>query len=192
MRTALQKALSDAVPNLKTDPNAANKPIDAAGDSRMQVKAVARSFNPDPDGQVDQMAFKILEDPIIQVDRFLKGMGKDELNAKGAGFCNQKFAGLRGKFPFNPAAKVDATLDDVVKVFHPGDGAIWAFIDNDLKKYVKKDGGKWVGVNADNIQINPAFLAVRVDSSLYATLPYGLGENRNGDLLVLGPFPDMN
>jgi hypothetical protein len=41
-------------------------------------------------------------------------------------------------------------------------------------------------------QVNPAFLAVRVDSSLYATLPYGLGENRNGDLLVLGPFPDMN
>jgi hypothetical protein len=41
-------------------------------------------------------------------------------------------------------------------------------------------------------QVNPAFLAVRVDSSLYATLPYGLGENRNGDLLVLGPFPDTN
>lgn len=154
----LQKALADAVPNLKTDPNAANKPIDAAGDSRMQVKAVARSFNPDPEGQVDQVSFRILEDPIVQVDRFLKGMGKDELNAKGAGFCNQRFAGLRGKFPFNPAAKTDATLDDVVKVFRPADGAIWTFLDADLKKYMKKDGGRWVGVGEGNIQINPAFV----------------------------------
>jgi type VI secretion system protein ImpL len=184
----LQKALSDAVPNLKTDPNAANKPIDAAGDSRMQVKAVARSFNPDPDGQVDQMAFKILEDPIIQVDRFLKGMGKDELNAKGAGFCNQKFAGLRGKFPFNPAAKVDATLDDVVKVFHPGDGAIWAFIDNDLKKYVKKDGGKWVGVNADNIQINPAFLAFANQAQRFSDMVFPGGSQQPKMVYTLTPL----
>lgn len=155
----LQKALADAVPNLKTDPNAANKPLDAASDSHMQVKTVARGFNPDPEGRVDQMAIKILEDPIIQVDRFLKGMGKDELNAKGAGFCNQRFAGLRMKFPFNPASKNDATLDDVVKVFRPADGAMWAFLDADLKKYMKNDGGRWVGVNEGNIQINPAFVA---------------------------------
>jgi type VI protein secretion system component VasK len=31
-------------------------------------------------------------------------------------------------------------------------------VEGDLKKYMKKDGGKWVGVSADNIQINPAFL----------------------------------
>lgn len=184
----LQKALADAVPNLKTDPNAANKPIDAAGDSRMQVKAVARSFNPDPEGQVDQMAFKILEDPIIQVDRFLKGMGKDELNAKGAGFCNQKFAGLRGKFPFNPAAKVDATLDDVVKVFHPGDGAMWAFLENDLKKYVKKDGGKWVGVNADNIQINPAFIAFANQAQRFSDMVFPGGAQQPKMVYTLTPL----
>ena len=121
----LQKALSDAIPALKSDPNAANKPIDAAGESRMQLKAVSRGFNPDPEGQVDQIAFKILEDPIIQVERFIRGMGKDELNAKGAGFCNQKFAGLRTKFPFNPAAKPEASLDDVTKVFGPS-GSMWS------------------------------------------------------------------
>jgi type VI protein secretion system component VasK len=132
--------------------------MDAATDSHMQVKAVARSFNPDPEGQVDQMSFRLLEDPIVQVDRFLKGMGKDELNAKGAGFCNQRFAGLRTKFPFNPASKTDATLDDVIKVFRPADGAMWTFLEQDLKKYMKKDGGKWVGVNEGNITINPAFV----------------------------------
>ena len=39
---------------------------------------------------------------------------------------------------------------------------------------------------------NPAFLAVRVDTSIFGSLPYGVGENTNGDLLVLGPFYDNN
>jgi type VI secretion system protein ImpL len=155
----LQKALADAVPNLKTDPNAANKPIDAAGDAHMQVKTVARGFNPDPEGRMDQTVIRLLEEPIVQVDRFLKGMGKDELNAKGAGFCNQKFAGLRTKFPFNPGSKTDATIDDVIKVFHPSEGAMWQFLEADLKKYMKKEGGKWNGVSEGNIQINPNYVA---------------------------------
>jgi len=184
----LQKALADAVPNLKTDPNAANKPIDAAGDSHMQVKAVARSFNPDPEGQVDKMSFNILEDPIVQVDRFLRGMGKDELNAKGAGFCNQKFAGLRGKFPFTPAAKVDATLDDVVKVFRPADGAIWAFLEADLKKYMKKEGGKWVGVNADNIQVNPAYIAFVNQAQRFSDMVFPSGTQQPRMAYTLTPL----
>lgn len=184
----LQKALADAVPALKTDPNAANKPIDAASDSRMQVRAVARSFNPDPEGQVDQLSFKILEDPIVQVDRFLKGMGKDELNAKGAGLCNQKFAGLRGKFPFNPGAKVDATLDDVVKVFHPTEGAVWQFLDNDLKKYMKKEGGHWNAVAADNIQINPAFVGFVNQAQKFSDMVFPGGASQPKMTYTLTPI----
>ena len=183
----LQKALADAVPNLKTDPNAANKPIDAAGDSRMQVKAVARSFNPDPEGRVDQMTYNILEDPIVQVDRFLKGMGKDELNAKGAGLCNQRFAGLRGKFPFNPAAVPEATLDDVIRVFRPGDGSIWTFVEGDLKKYMKKDGGRWTGVSEGNIQINPAFVSFVNQSQLFADMVFPGGAQQPKMTYTLTP-----
>ena len=184
----LQKALADAVPNLKTDLNAANKPLDAAGDSRMQLKAVARSFNPDPEGKVDQTSFRILEDPIIQVDRFLRGMGKDELNAKGAGFCNQRFAGLRGKFPFSPAAKVDASLDDVSKVFRPVDGAIWAFLEADLKKYMKKEGGKWVPVSADNIQINPAYVNFVNQSQRFSDMVFPGGSQQPKMVYTLTPL----
>jgi hypothetical protein len=39
---------------------------------------------------------------------------------------------------------------------------------------------------------NPAFVAVRVDLSVFGSLPYGIGENLNGDLLPLGPFHDTN
>ncbi len=44
---------------------------------------------------------------------------------------------------------------------------------------------------------DPAFLAVHVDRSDYtdvagASLPYGLGEQTNGDLIQHGPFPDAN
>ncbi|MBL8863497.1 MAG: hypothetical protein JNK02_16020 [Planctomycetes bacterium] len=39
---------------------------------------------------------------------------------------------------------------------------------------------------------NPAMLAVRVDLTAFGSLPYGIGTNTNGDLLVLGPFYDNN
>ena len=44
---------------------------------------------------------------------------------------------------------------------------------------------------------NPAFLAVRIEknangSIVGASLPYGLGEQANGDLIQHGPFPDAN
>jgi hypothetical protein len=44
---------------------------------------------------------------------------------------------------------------------------------------------------------NPAFLACRVDrlllgTSAVASLPYGEGQQANGDLVKHGPFPDLN
>jgi hypothetical protein len=39
---------------------------------------------------------------------------------------------------------------------------------------------------------NPAFQAAIVNFGTYAALPYGIGENPNGDLLPIGPFYDNN
>jgi len=39
---------------------------------------------------------------------------------------------------------------------------------------------------------NPAFQAAIVNVGTYASLPYGIGENPNGDLLPIGPFYDNN
>ncbi|MBL8857705.1 MAG: hypothetical protein JNL28_04250, partial [Planctomycetes bacterium] len=44
---------------------------------------------------------------------------------------------------------------------------------------------------------NPAFLAVRIERNnasnvAMASLPYGIGEQANGDLVQHGPFPDAN
>jgi hypothetical protein len=72
----------------------------------------------------------------------LKGVGADELNAKGAGMC-RGFNALANKFPFNPAAKTDATLDDVNRVFRPADGLLPAFYKENLQKYLKKEGDEY-------------------------------------------------
>jgi type VI secretion system protein ImpL len=183
----LQKALVDAIPNLKSDPNAANKPIDTAGQAHDKVRTMARAFNPDPDGKVDEMSKNILEDPIVQVDKFIRGMGKDELNAKGAGFCNQRFAGLRGKFPFSQSAKPEATLDDVVKVFRPSDGALWLFLENDLKKYMKKDGNRWVGIDEPNIKINPNYVAFVNQAALFSDTLFPNGQQQPRMVYTLTP-----
>jgi hypothetical protein len=39
---------------------------------------------------------------------------------------------------------------------------------------------------------DPAFLAVRVDDGSFGSLPYGVGEQSNGDLLPHGPFGDLS
>ncbi len=70
--------------------------------------------------------------------------------------------------------------------------------DNDLETGVANSETGWirmVGATAFSTaqqRSNPAFLAVRIDITTFASLPYGIGTNLNGDLLVIGPFHDTN
>jgi type VI secretion system protein ImpL len=70
---------------------------------------------------------ELLQDPIRPAEVDLKG----PLNAAGRQFCA---ASAFGKFPFNPASSVDATLPEVNAIFRPKDGALWQFYENTLKQ----------------------------------------------------------
>jgi type VI secretion system protein ImpL len=169
--TKLQKGVADAAA-AKADVNVANQTVTMASDARMTVKSVARRFNPDPSAQVDQISAKLLEDPITQVEKMLKGVGADELNAKGAGMC-RGFNALANKFPFNPTSKVDATIDDVNKVFRPSDGLLPAFYKENLQKYLKKEGDEYKPTGEPGpIQMNPAFVRFFGEAMRFGDMMY--------------------
>ncbi len=156
----------------KTDVNIAAKTVTMAGESHMLVKSIARRFNPDPAAKMDDLSAKLLDDPILQVERMLKGVGADELNSKGGGMC-KSYNAVFSKFPFNPASKVDATLDDVNKIFRPTDGLLPTFYKENLQKYLKKDGGEYKPTGEPGpIQMNANFVRFFNETMRFSDMLY--------------------
>lgn len=152
--------------------NIAAKTVTMAGESHMLVKSIARRFNPDPAAKMDDLSAKLLDDPILQVERMLKGVGADELNSKGGGMC-KSYNAVFSKFPFNPASKVDATLDDVNKIFRPSDGLLPTFYKENLQKYLKKDGGEYKPTGEPGpIQMNANFVRFFNETMRFSDMLY--------------------
>ena len=170
--TNLQVAVEQAVPK-KDDPAAAQNTLSVAGNAKLSVKSLASTFMIDQDGQLQQVSQKLLEDPITHIEAMLKGAGGKDLNAAGAGMC-RSFAAVKNKFPFNQKSSMDATLDDVGKVFRPKDGALWTLYESGLKKYIKKEGNQWVAQPDPSgaVVINPAFLRFFNDAARFSDAVY--------------------
>jgi type VI secretion system protein ImpL len=170
--SGLQVAVEQAA-GKKDDPSAIQATLSSANSARQSVKMLANTFLIDQEGRLQQVSQKLLEDPITQVEALVKGAGRDELNSKGAGMC-RTFAAVKNKFPFSQKSTLDATLDDVAKVFRPKDGALWVLYESGLKKFVRKEGSQYVAQPDPSgaIVINPAFLrffndAVRFSEAVY-------------------------
>lgn len=139
------------------DQVAAGQTVAKANEARSVTRQLSFSFRPDPEGQVDGRVKTLLEDPITQVEALLKGMGPAELRAKGQGLCNQ-FRDLMSRYPFNPKATVQATIDDFNGVFRPGDGALGKFYSESLQNLIVKEGQQYVAKSGGPMTVSLAFL----------------------------------
>lgn len=171
----LQQGVTEAAAQ-KGNVDVANATVTIASSARVSAKGVASRFNPDPSGGVDAISARLLEDPITQVERFLRGAGKDELNSKGAGMC-RALSPIFAKFPFNPAAKAEVTLDELAKLIRPTDSELVNFYNENLRKYVKKENGMYVLASEapGPIQINPQFLKFFNDAMRFGDMLYPQG-----------------
>jgi type VI protein secretion system component VasK len=116
---------------------------------------------------------KLMEDPISNVESFLRGLGPAELNGAGAGFCKQ-FNELIAKFPFNPAGKAQATLADFNAIFAPQTGALWVFHDTKLKALLANQGGEYRAVPTPQMALTPSFVAAFNRMAAVTATAYGL------------------
>jgi len=142
-----------------------------ATNAKVVTRQVAQNFRIDAEGQVHAVTQKLMEDPILYAEALVRAMGPAELNAKGAGLCNQ-FRDLFSKYPFQAGAARQATLQEVNAFFQPGQGTLWTFYDSSLRNLLVKQGAQYAPNPAGGITLNPAFVsffarAAAVSETLY-------------------------
>lgn len=163
----------DAVANSPAGNDAAaNQALSDAREARNATNQLAaQNFNPDP----EMLVQNLLLAPIMDVEAKLRGLGPGELNAGGKALCGQ-FGKVLSKYPFNPASKLDATVDEVNAILKKPDGAIWKFYDDNLKKFLTKQGNQYVPVQGANITLNPRFVEFFTQAAAFSEFLYGGGD----------------
>jgi type VI secretion system protein ImpL len=160
------------------DPNLANQTMQQAVAAKISTRQVANTFRVDPEANLHQTTQKLMEDPITWAEALLRGAGPAELNGKAKALC----AGFTfvNKFPFNPVAQAEATLQEVAQIFKPKEGALWVFYDGSLRNVLPKQGTEYVAAPAGGMSLNPQFVhffnqAAKFSEALY---PGGIAEPR--------------
>ncbi|HLJ17609.1 MAG TPA: ImcF-related family protein [Bryobacteraceae bacterium] len=154
----LQQTIDQAatMPN-GPDPNAEKATRDDASSAKLVTKQLSNTFPIDRDGHVESVAENLLLQPITNAEALTRGMGAGDLNAKGAGFCSA-FNGMTRKFPFNAAARDEATLQELNDLLKPKDGKLWVFYDGALKNSLTCQGSQCQPNPSSPVALNPAFV----------------------------------
>lgn len=135
----------------------------------------------------------LLKDPIEHVPETLDGINGAALNGQAAGMCSA-INPLFRKYPFNPASKDDATLQEVNDVLNPQSGKLWAFVTASLAPYVQKVGSDYVATTGQPAKITPSFLAfLNHASHLSQALYYDASGSPNLTFtMTAAPMPDVD
>jgi type VI secretion system protein ImpL len=191
LQTAIGQ-VADAPPTAAPDPTIALPVKQSADAAHNIVKKMGYTFKIDPEAHIETVTTKLLEAPIDYADALTKGMGAGEINAKVAKFC-RSFAAITSKFPFNPTAAAEVSLQELNAMFRPQTGQLWTFYSEGLQSFMPKQGAQYVANPAGGIQLTPAFVAffnkaARFSDALYpngATEPnlrYSLAPQRSDQI----------
>ena len=169
----LQQTIDQAanMPN-GPDPAAEKATRDDAQNARQSTKQMSATFPVDPEGHVEAVVEDLMLKPITYAEGLAKGMGAGDLNAKGAGFC-QGFGPMTRKFPFNPSAQDEVTLDELGGVFRPKEGKLWVFYEGGLKTAIQCNAGECTAAPNSPVQVNPAFVRFFNQAMKFSRALYG-------------------
>ncbi|MBN1566679.1 MAG: hypothetical protein JXA73_02455 [Acidobacteria bacterium] len=176
---SLQTAISQVAdtPAATPDPNRALPVRQSADNARNVVKRMGYTFKIDPEAHMETVTIKLLEAPIVYADALTRGMGAGEINAKARRLC-AAFAGITNKFPFNPVAAAEVTVQELNAIFRPQSGQLWTFYNESLQSFLQKQGTQYVVNPSGGIQLTPAFVSFfnKAASFSEALYPGGTGE----------------
>ena len=133
------------------DPNGEQAVRDGGQSAKLSARQLSASFPPDTEGHVDQRTEELLLQPITYLDGLVGG----DLRAGGAGFCSA-FNTMTSKFPFNPAATPEVTLEELGAFLRPNTGRLWTFYETTLKSVMQCQNGECA--QQGSAPINPNFL----------------------------------
>ena len=121
----LQSGLAPFVGNA-SDPALAAQVSAAAGAARVSVTQVMGT-RVDQKFHDESLVRTLLEEPIANVENAIGNTSKEPLNAGGKAFCSA-LATITGKYPFNPSATQEVTVDQLNAVLAPPGGALWKIL----------------------------------------------------------------
>ena len=107
--------------------------------------------------QLHKTAQQLLEDPIHAAEAVLVDPAVLAANNAARNVC-AVFNPLTRKFPFNPKAQPEVTLEELNSLLKPNDGLLWTTYQQHWKSLVKKEGGRWVANRDAGMKVNPAFV----------------------------------
>ena len=182
----LQASVEAASQQPRIDPTVAAPVQNNAMSAKLAVRNLAQAFRPDPDGRLDSKSQSLLEDPIISVEGLFRNPELPAMNAAAGGTC-QAMAGLWSKYPFNSAARSEATVAEVNSVFKKPEGAVWK-LEAAVQKILTKQGNQYVPVQG-GIAVSPAFVAFFNQAVTLADSFYAGGSDFPHFLYSLKPLP---
>jgi len=159
----LQQAVDRAA---NKDPSGEQSTRDNAQSARLTARQLTATFPPDPEGHVDQRTEELLLQPITYLDNLAGG----DLRAGGAAFC-AAFNPLTAKFPFNPTATAEVTLDELGGILRPQTGKLWTFYESSLKNVMQCPNGECSPQGST--PINPVFVRYISQMMKFSRAVYG-------------------
>ncbi len=120
-------------------------------------------------GNQDQVR-RLLQEPIKNAEALLRRGPIDIANGSGKGYCSQ-FAGVINKYPFDPNAPQDASVDQLYALFGPT-GDAWKKLNDDVKPFVLKVGSRYDANPSATVKPSPSFVSFlnrvgRLSETLY-------------------------
>ena len=135
---------------------AAQQAIPTVTAGSVAPREIAQKFEPDQLNHTAAMSFALLQQPFQHAEDVLRSGPVGQLNAAGQVFCSS-ISGLMNKFPFNPGALEEASVDEVSAVFAPGK-MMTDFYNRYLQKYVVRVGSQYGAVPGGGVKINAGFV----------------------------------
>ena len=153
---------------------------DQAGDA---VRQVAQAFLIEGRaGQVGDMVQRLMEAPIESARGLARGLPSQQANAAGSSFCGD-FNQLTSKYPFTTSGP-EASLDEFIAIFKPGESALWSFYDRSLSGLLERRGNQFAAAPDADPSPTPQLVSFFNDA---ATLSNALfTDGGEGPELVLG------
>lgn len=181
--TALQSAVAEEAKMPPEQAQTAGEQVNASANSAMlATRQTALTFGLDPDAHLEATIEKLLEDPITYTQAIApNGPSPAPLNAGGAGFCG-KYRAVLAKYPFDPKASAQASLDDVNSIFKPQSGALWQFYQDKLSKLLAKQGNSYAPVAGQKPELTTRFVSFFNNAAHFSDALYANGTSQEPKL----------
>jgi type VI secretion system protein ImpL len=177
------------------DPAANQQALQVHDKALEAVRQLAIGFQAADSQEVDALVVRILQDPIRKAERFISEnpvkAAAGKLDGELAGLCAQA-KGVLQKYPFNPSATAEASLEELGSLFAPSSGAIWKYRQQSLGPLLEKQGARWVQKPDAHVKLSAALLAFLERAQALSDAFYPVGATQPSLRYAIRPQADMS